>query len=80
MIEYSIHMLQIPIKEIQDYSMKKPPGEVEKQQEIFCAGNQDLNYLARYIDDKLVEQEQIFQMKNFKQAERQSKKQSELFK
>jgi len=30
MIEYSIHMLQIPIKEIQDYSMKKPPGEVEK--------------------------------------------------
>ena len=60
MIEYSIHMLQIPIKEIQDYSMKKPPGAIEKQQEIFCAGNQDLNYLAKYIDDKLVEQEQLF--------------------
>ena len=53
-------MLQIPIKEIQDYSMNKPPVEIVKQQEIFCAGNQDLNYLARYINDKLVEQEQIF--------------------
>jgi len=30
MIEYSIHMLQIPIKEIQDYSMKKSPGVIEK--------------------------------------------------
>lgn len=40
--------------------MKRPPGEIVKKQDIFCAGNQDLNYLARYIDDKLVEQEQIF--------------------
>jgi hypothetical protein len=44
------------------------------RQDIFCAANQDLNNLVIYFNQKLVEQEQIFQMKNFKQMEKQNKK------
>lgn len=59
--------------------LESPEMRIQNQ-DIFCAANQDLNWLAIYINHKLVEQEQIFQMQNIKQAEKQNKKQSELFK